>query len=281
MDFEVMQSDIHLTDRELVLAADGELAEPRLSEARSHLASCLACRARTVEMDGTMADFVDARQQSDSQLPSGDRARAALRARLVSLAAEPPPGVWDAFFGFSRAHLGLASLAVVLLTIAGLTITTRVLPRRSQYESGVVPDPRLTPGAVRRISEKDVCATESTGRATLVPAAFGQRIFDEYGIHNPQSRAYELDYLITPELGGSDDIRNFWPQPYSSTGWNSHVKDALENHLHELVCSNQISLATAQHELATNWVSAYKKYFKTENPLPDHIAFAKDRPWEQ
>jgi hypothetical protein len=175
----------------------------------------------------------------------------------------------------------LAGLAVVLLTIAGLMITARVLPRRSQYELGVIPNPRLTPGAVRGISEKDVCATESTGRARLVPAAFGQRVFEEYGIHNPQSRAYELDYLITPELGGSDDIRNFWPQPYSSTLWNSHVKDALENRLRELVCSNQISLATAQHEIATNWVSAYKKYFRTESPLPDHFAFAKDRPWEQ
>jgi hypothetical protein len=268
----------HVTDRELVLAADGELAEPRLSEVRSHLGSCGACRARIAQLDVAIAHL------RNVPVPPADDARALLRARLSAAAIEPPPGVWDSFFNFSRAHLGLAGLAVVVLTIAGLAITTRVVPRRASRfisERGVIPDPRLTPGAVRRMSENEVCATENAGSARVVPAAFGQRVFDEYGIHNPQSRAYELDYLITPELGGSDDIRNFWPQPYSSTVWNSHVKDALENRLHELVCSNQISLETAQREIAENWVSAYKKYFKTERPLPDHFAFAKDRPWEQ
>jgi hypothetical protein len=88
-----------------------------------------------------------------------------------------------------------------------------------------------------------------------------------------------LDYLVAPELGGSDDIRNVWPQPYTDAVWNSHVKDALEDRLHELVCSGRISLATAQHDIATNWVQAYKKYFKTSVPLPDHYAFAKDMPW--
>jgi hypothetical protein len=26
-------------------------------------------------------------------------------------------------------------------------------------------------------------------------------------------------------------------------------------------------LATAQHEIATNWIEAYKKYFHTDRPL--------------
>jgi hypothetical protein len=43
------------------------------------------------------------------------------------------------------------------------------------------------------------------------------RVFASYGIREPKPRAYELDHLITPALGGSDNIRNFWPQPYGST----------------------------------------------------------------
>jgi len=108
----------------------------------------------------------------------------------------------------------------------------------------------------------------------------GRKVFEEYGIRDPGQHAYELDYLIDPELGGSDDIRNFWPQPYAASGWNSHLKDALEDRLHELVCEHKVSLATAQHDISTDWIAAYKKYFQTDGPLAGHSAFAKDRPWE-
>lgn len=87
----------------------------------------------------------------------------------------------------------------------------------------------------------------------------------------PESRGseYEVDFLITPGLGGAEDVRNLWLEPYSSTVWNAHVKDALEDRLHELVCSGNLDLATAQHEIATDWIAAYKKYFHTEIPVSD------------
>ncbi len=81
-----------------------------------------------------------------------------------------------------------------------------------------------------------------------------------------QSKNYELDYLISPQLGGTNDIRNLWPEPASRTGWNMGAKDELEDRLHQLVCQGNISLATAQHELATDWISAYKRYFHTDKP---------------
>jgi hypothetical protein len=61
------------------------------------------------------------------------------------------------------------------------------------------------------------------------------------------------------ELGGSNSIKNLWPESYR-TVWNARVKDRLENRLHELVCSGQLDLATAQREIATDWIAAYKKY---------------------
>jgi hypothetical protein len=79
--------------------------------------------------------------------------------------------------------------------------------------------------------------------------------------------AYEVYYLITPELGGANDIRNLRPEPYFTTVWNARVKDALEDHLRDMVCQGDLDLVTAQHDLSTDWIAAYKKYFNTDRPL--------------
>jgi len=34
------------------------------------------------------------------------------------------------------------------------------------------------------------------------------------------------------------------------------VKDRLEQRLHQLVCAGQLDLATAQHDIATDWIGA-------------------------
>jgi hypothetical protein len=66
-------------------------------------------------------------------------------------------------------------------------------------------------------------------------------------------------------LGGVDDIHNLWPQPYRVPTWNARAKDALEERLHQLVCARRLDLPTAQREIATDWIAAYKKYVPTEN----------------
>jgi hypothetical protein len=71
---------------------------------------------------------------------------------------------------------------------------------------------------------------------------------------------YEEDHLISLELGGhprSPD--NLWPEPWFGD-WNAGVKDKLENRLHALVCSGEISLREAQKAIASDWIAAYKKY---------------------
>ena len=74
-------------------------------------------------------------------------------------------------------------------------------------------------------------------------------------------RDYEEDHLISLELGGSPSSpRNLWPEPHHVIGgWGSYTKDKLENRLHSMVCHGQISLAEAQHEIATDWIAAYKR----------------------
>lgn len=83
---------------------------------------------------------------------------------------------------------------------------------------------------------------------------------------------YELDYLITPELGGAPTLQNLLPQRYASRPWNAHVKDQLERLLPRLVCDGAISLQTAQGEIAVDWIAAYRKYLRTDVPLQTHAS---------
>ncbi len=272
-----VMSEVHIPHADLVAAADGELSAARAEQVRTHLISCWTCRTRSKEIEDTIASFVHAHQES-IEIPAADAPRAMLRARLAELAANPPAEVWQdrvaAFFltGDRLAYTG-AGMAVVaaVMFVAGVVQVSRQTFR-------LMPDPELTPGATRSVDEAQVCASEE--HQAVVPVSFGRQVFDRYGIDRPKARAYELDQLIAPELGGSDDPRNFWPQPTGTSEWNAHVKDALEDRLHQLVCENKLSLATAQHDISSNWIAAYKKYFQTQEPIASHRAFTKDTPWE-
>lgn len=125
----------------------------------------------------------------------------------------------------------------------------------------------MTPGATLPVTRDDICVPGYTKKVRNVPADVKRQVYAEYGIASHKPGEYEVDHLISLELGGSNSIKNLWPQSYLTQPWNAHVKDALENELHDEVCSGKIDLATAQHDIATNWIAAYKKYFHTAVPL--------------
>ena len=85
-----MQSeDLHLSDQEMLLTADGELSTRQAAQVHAHLAECWDCRARMAEIEGTIADFARAHRQTlDSQLPPIGGPRALLRAQLAELASK-------------------------------------------------------------------------------------------------------------------------------------------------------------------------------------------------
>jgi hypothetical protein len=124
------------------------------------------------------------------------------------------------------------------------------------------PDPKLTPGAVDPAATvKKICTSGYTAKVRYVTPAVKKQVFAEYGI-DPKSDKFEVDHLISLELGGSNDIKNLWPQSYTTTPYNAHIKDHLEDTLHSMVCKGEIDLATAQKEISTDWIAAYKKYIK-------------------
>ncbi|MGE0406359.1 MAG: anti-sigma factor [Candidatus Korobacteraceae bacterium] len=284
----MLDSKGHIPDQDLLLALDGELPDNETVQIQSHLAACWACRARMRKLEDTITDFVSGyRERLDSSLPSVDGPRALLKARLSSDGSSVEPPNHALLSGMPKVA-AIACMALVLGAALLMYVRSRgvSLPPRdnvaSDYDPRLSPVAALTPGSTVFISKATLCdssVTNDEAQAPPIPRAAALAVFREYGIQDPQPGMYELDYLIAPELGGSADVRNLWPQPYSGT-WNAHLKDALEDRLREMVCDGRMDLETAQREIAADWIAAYKKYFRTEEPLSAHARFLKDSPWQ-
>lgn len=256
---------LHLSDRELLLWADGEVPARRAAAFERHLCSCWTCRARLAELERAIGDFVQIyRREFDVTLPPVAGPRALLKARLAEHIASTPAaaGHW-----FSPAwHMRITGALAVLLLSAAIAIGT--LPHaNSGADSRAIPNVHLTPGATNPIAIRDVCSARFPSNDPAVPDDLKREVLKEYGLNDVPANAYQIDYLVTPQLGGATNIRNLWPQPSLHTVWNARVKDALEDRLHQMVCSGGLDLPTAQREISSDWVAAYKKYFRTNAPL--------------
>jgi anti-sigma factor RsiW len=270
--------DSHASDEELLLLADRECSTRRAAKLREHLAQCAPCRVRLAALENTLADFIGAHEQRiASQPPASPILRNRLKAALTeagglcrTLPSQPPSISW--------AHQ-LAGASIALFLVAGSLWLTRnvVLRQLGQSDStqlaSALPRRRLTPGATRAVRLDDLCRDDDPGADPPVNASLERQVLAEYGVPSAARDGYQLDYLITPDLGGSAEIRNLWPQPYS-TSWNARVKDDLENHLHTMVCEGKLPLAAAQDEIASDWIAAYKREFHTETPLSNAATLA-------
>ncbi len=122
---------------------------------------------------------------------------------------------------------------------------------------GALPDPECTPGAVfGGLSLPTLCAPGYSKSVRSVSASLKEQVFVEYGITSHASGEYEVDHLISLELGGSNDIANLWPEPAEPT-LGFHQKDIVENFLHSQVCDKAVSLGEAQKVIATDWLDIF------------------------
>jgi hypothetical protein len=254
----------HLSDEELLLILEGELPSKKAKAVQEHLESCWQCRSRQHEFENTITEYIHFRQRElDVRLPPADGPRALLRANLRQWAESKTTisfGWWSVF----RRHAMPILAAASGLLILGVVLANLLLRSPAPAAVMFTPNPRLTPGATVLADRQTICSEESPSNKG-VSLSLQRKVFDEYGLHNAKPKDYEVDYLITPALGGADDIRNLWPQPYAAA-WNAKVKDELEDRLRHLVCTGTLDLTQAQREIATNWVQAYKKYLHRSEP---------------
>jgi uncharacterized protein YceK len=122
-----------------------------------------------------------------------------------------------------------------------------------------LPDSACTPGAIIATATKDaICQSGYAQSVRNVPTSEKNQVYSEYGIISHTPGQYEVDHLVSLELGGSNDIANLWPEAASPKP-GFHEKDKVENYLHDQVCSGAIALKQAQTEIATNWLAVYNQ----------------------
>lgn len=117
-------------------------------------------------------------------------------------------------------------------------------------------DPACTPGDVMETDISKICQSGYSGGVRNVPDSEKNQVYAEYGIASHTPGQYEVDHLVSLELGGSNDISNLWPE-LASPKPGFHEKDKVENYMHDQVCAGKISLQQAQVQIATNWLAIY------------------------
>jgi hypothetical protein len=148
--------------------------------------------------------------------------------------------------------------------IAYITVITAVLLLAVTVKADTLPNQDLTPGIARDVDKQTLCTT-STKLARNVPESVKKQSYANYGMTGNHTgycdgkSGCEVDHLISLELGGANDIKNLWPQPYDNS-CNAHQKDALENKLHRLICKGTITMQDAQTAISVDWIAAYTKY---------------------
>lgn len=139
--------------------------------------------------------------------------------------------------------------------------------------SYIYPDANLTPGALNPdISQENVgqtiCNPNWSTKSIRPPVSYTSplkvhMLNGGYTYQGDKSPAdYELDHLISLELGGSPTSpENLWPESYKTqaggTVAGAKEKDKVENYLHSEVCAGKITLSDAQKEIVDDWYRVY------------------------
>ncbi len=129
-------------------------------------------------------------------------------------------------------------------------------------DTTIVPDPLLTPWAVRTTDTTEICS-HGTRQLRHCYRARDDRMA-EYGLPPGPHPQHEIDHSIPLCLGGADSDRNLWPQPRRSIEpvWGADRKDELEARMCALVCAGQLDVVEAQKPISEDWTEAYRRFVR-------------------
>lgn len=121
----------------------------------------------------------------------------------------------------------------------------------------ILPDTACSPGAVLTTDPKVICVSGYTKTVRNVSEATKKKVFKEYGIPYTKHSNYEVDHIISLELGGSNDISNLYPESYLIKN-GARTKDIFENYLHKQICNGKMDVAEAQRQISSDWFTNYQ-----------------------
>ena len=154
-------------------------------------------------------------------------------------------------------HVVLAASALILGAVG---VQARL---QSSARPAWLPDPALTPGMADPALTDEVIRSPgfTTKKYRDVPESLKKQVYARYGMKPDQAPCpCEVDHDVSLELGGSNDIGNLFPQPYTGE-WNAHDKDRLEDELGRLLKQGKITGDQARAEIVGDWTVAYVKRF--------------------
>ena len=262
-------SEWHATDLDLVQSIDRELAPQRRELLDRHVVACAVCAARLAQLRSALDD-VDVALPTDSSVTHPASRSGRIRLVAAMSAAESQPSgrltrpIPDVLLQASLA----AAVVGLLFVLPGLRLT------HPSDQDASRPNTSLTPGAVSTLSAAQLCEGERPSR--FVSVASRSAVLNSYRMTEVASHLFELDALVTPELGGTTDAANLWPQRFDSPVWNAKVKDQIERLLPQLVCRGELTLQEAQQAIAADWIGTYRTFFKTDRPIHNVAELAMD-----
>ena len=121
-----------------------------------------------------------------------------------------------------------------------------------------LPDKDCTPGDIfPEATTEHICTSGYAQSVRSVSQKKKKKVYEMYGILKRSPGQYEIDHLVPLSLGGSNDIKNLWPQEvYIEFGTNE--KDTISRQLRKLVCDGKMPLGEAQKSIAANWKEALR-----------------------
>jgi hypothetical protein len=144
--------------------------------------------------------------------------------------------------------------ALISLVVAFSPLGNMAAQAASNAPMTPLPNPVLTPGSSTSATAATICTSKylkSSSRA-MVSKEASSIVFAQYHISKKNEGHYVIDHLISTEIGGSNGISNLWPITVSGKQ-NAAAKDSVGAALRSSLCAGYITLAVAQHAIASNW----------------------------
>ena len=160
----------------------------------------------------------------------------------------------------NKTLIAFIALAIPVSVFASYGVQTKT---SGCMANQALPDAACTAGAVFNVGTTTICTVGYTTKVRDVPLSVKKAVFKEYGIDYSLHGNYEVDHLISLELGGAPaDARNLWPEPYTDSlpdgrPTGARTKDTFETKLKTEVCAGTITLAQGQADIGDHRVHAY------------------------